>query len=334
MSHLFHRKIINSDGSRPMHSTSEILSGSDSLQPNATAMEVSGGRGELHVSHDRRKQRPFAHPTFNWQPPVASTSSMARNSAYQRHIHRSTVDRSAAAKSSLPARRSESESDDSASFDSENSSQAAVTDTSSEEELDEASLGSDDAIDSSQTQSSTEAPTESSDSESEVSSQEDEEDASDVGSEPVAGKTHHLQLWPLSNSEGNGQLKMKQSRSTMSKQQHATETRIIYLRISPATSKDMQRRLLRQLRTDHPGILVVLDDSHTKTPFSERAPFCLVWQWIQDGRIDCLWIARMSHICKSKEAFQLFEWMCEQYSVRMHVQPALELAIKKMRASE
>lgn len=334
MTHLFHRNTINSDQSSPMGSRSEILSGSDSLQPNATAMQVSGGRGELHVSHDRRKQRPFTHPTFNWQHPVSSTSSMARNSARKSHIHRSAVDRSAAAKSSLPAHRSESESDDNELSDSENSSQAAVTDTGTEEELDEASLGSEDAIDSSQTQSSTEAPTESSDSESELNSQEDEEDASDIGSESVFENTHHLRLRPLSNSAGSDQLKMKQSCSTLSKQQHATETRIIYLRVSPATSKDMQRKLLRQLRTDHPDVLVVLDDSHTKTPFSERTSFCLLWQWIQDGRIDCLWIAHMSHICKSKEAFQLFEWMCEEYSVRMHVQPALELAIKKMRASE
>jgi len=108
-------------------------------------------------------------------------------------------------------------------------------------------------------------------------------------------------------------------------------TQAIYLRVPSTTSQKLQWKILRKLRSKYPGALVVLDDSEAKTSFSQRTSFALLWQWIQDGRVDYLLIACRDHICKSTEALHLFEWMCEGYGVHLRLQPSLELALSNAR---
>ncbi len=105
----------------------------------------------------------------------------------------------------------------------------------------------------------------------------------------------------------------------------------VYLRIPSTSSKEVRRSLIRQIRNDYAGATVLLDDSPSKTPFDERNALGDLWYQIEDRRIDRLLIPRMSHICRSKEAFQLFEWMCNVRDVDIRMQPALELAIKSAR---
>ena len=133
------------------------------------------------------------------------------------------------------------------------------------------------------------------------------------------------------DSEDEGSSTQDRTASNAAQRRKGAQTQAIYLRVPPATNKDVQWKILRKLRSQYPGALVVLDDSPAKTSFWKRTSLALLWQWIQDGRIDCLWIARLNHICKSTEALQLFEWMCEGYGVRMRVQPSLDLALNAAR---
>ena len=109
------------------------------------------------------------------------------------------------------------------------------------------------------------------------------------------------------------------------------ETRAIYVRIPAATNKDTRRNLTRMLRNKYVGAMIFLDDSQSKTPCQDRDALALLWQHIEDRRIECLLIPRMNHICKSKEAFQLFEWICNIHDARIRILPALELVIKSAR---
>lgn len=110
-----------------------------------------------------------------------------------------------------------------------------------------------------------------------------------------------------------------------------TETRAIYVRIPAATSKTVRRNLTRVLRDEYVGAMIFQDNSQTKTLFEDRDALTLLWQHIEDRRIDCLLIPHINHICKSKDAFQLFVWMCDVHDVRICIIPGLLLAIKSAR---
>jgi pyruvate/2-oxoglutarate dehydrogenase complex dihydrolipoamide acyltransferase (E2) component len=129
---------------------------------------------------------------------------------------------------------------------------------------------------------------------------------------------------PVANRRQSGTVQLD-ARS----QQRATGREVIYIRVPHSmTSAKAQRKLKRQLGSAYPGTLIVLDDSPAKAPFVDRAPFSLLWQRIRDGRVDCIWIPRPSHISRSKEAFEMFEWMCDEHRVPVLTASSLEVAIK------
>jgi hypothetical protein len=223
---------------------------------------------------------------------------------------------------------SESSASDSDSFtssvkDEENEDAADISDSTSTSSIDDDDDDSDGELHNSL------------DDEEDQSADEADEQRQDAPVVKRATKNTHLA--PVRSFSGvpgmDPQIRRLTSASNLKLQQRASRIgrEVIYVRVPHSTSADVQRKLNRQLRNEYPDTLIVLDDSATKTPFVDRTSFSLLWQRIQDGRVDCIWIPRGSHISKSKEAFQMFEWMCDEHRVPILILPTLEAAIKTAR---
>lgn len=292
-------------------SATALSASAGEIQPDSLTLsnvEVLGGSGESR--YNARKQRRSSQKQIDRSRPTifkpVRSAPASRVDGRGSHSKRKYLSKSRNAvitrgESTGSSTDSSSESATEELSDSSSApSDAALSDTDAEEppnnslsdELSES--GSEETVNSS------------SDSNPEVSSQEDD-------------------------SEDEGSSIHDRTASNAVQRKKETQTEAIYLRIPLATNKDVQWKILRKLRSQYPGALVVLDDSPAKSTFSQRTSLALLWQWIQDGRIDCLFIARLNHICKSTEALQLFEWMCEGYGVRMRVQPSLDLALNAAR---
>ena len=298
-------------------------------------LKVSGGNEKSCTQRDQQARRARNHRSVDSQL-VTSTSwnGSIRRGNWNDYPYSSQASRSAPWSASRPT-----EPDDEAASNTEDST---LTATDSEEDaVSTASESSDSALES--------ADRDASDSEDERDHVDAEEegsgarvvedpDVSNVEQESTNHKSQHAPQEPARTRVADDR-HFKAPRlhdrkvAAPTSAQRVARTQAIYLRISHASSTDVQRKLLCRLRADYPGALIVLDDDQGKTSCAERTAFGLLWQWIQDGRVDCLWIPRLSHICKSTEAFQLFEWMCRQYGVRILLQPALEHAIKSVRTN-
>ena len=296
-------------------------------------IEVSGGNKRTYKKSSRSqpKQRSLAASTKAVSKKGSGLASV--RSSNRTEIHRFEPVRSSrrAMESSDDSESNASDSDSSSSIveDEENEDAADISDATST-----SSNNLDDADDSNgELQDSL-------DDEEDQSTEDADESRQDT---PVVKKaTTNCRLAPVRSFSGVAGLN-RQRRTTQldtrrltstSKLQRASGREVIYVRVPHSTSADAQRRLNRQLRNEYPDTLIVLDDNATnwKTPFVDRGSFSLLWQRIQDGRVDCIWIPRVSHISKSKKAFQMFEWMCDEHRVPILILPTLEAAIKTARS--
>lgn len=101
---------------------------------------------------------------------------------------------------------------------------------------------------------------------------------------------------------------------------------LIYFRMFSVLTAERSKKLKALLRADHPGANVILDAQPTKTlPFQKRAGLSRLLQKIMDGQVDVILIESATQICNTKEAFQLFEWICHMNGVEVQVTPSLEL---------
>ena len=306
----------------------ELMS-SKPVSDSADDLEVSGGNEKSYVQQHVRRAR--SHRVDSQPIVLTSSGGLIRRGDYSYS--------SKASRSAPWSAARQTESDDEAASDTEDST---VTATDSEEDAVSTASGS---TDSALAAANCDAPDSEDERDLENTEQEgcgarvvEDPDVSDVEHEST---NHWLQYAPQARARTRAvdghHFKAPRSRDrevgAATSEQCTAQTQAIYLRISHATSASVQRKLLRRLRADYPGALVVLDDDQRKTSFAKRTAFGLLWQWIQDGRVDCLWIPRLSHICKLKETFQLFEWMCQQHGVRILLQPALEHAIKSVRTN-
>jgi hypothetical protein len=339
--HRHSRTTIKDDEPVPAHSTqpdtSETQLESTASRPvdDLAGLEVTGGNDKSYLSRNRQVQPVLTRSRFDPQHPSVTSNTMADSVRRDDHSNRVHDFRS-----TRSTRGSTDESDDSAISDSDESDSSSVV-TGAEQDATESS---DSALESTTTSSNSEDERDSLEHEEkdqDASEVEEDQDTSEIEKDSVSETSNRTQLEPVRSSDRAGNRKLEVNRpfdrrataETNRKPQRTVAPEAIYLRISHAASTDAQRKLLRKLKAEYPGALIVLDDSQVKTSFAERTAFALLWQSIQDGRIDCLWISRLNHICKSKETFQLFEWMCQRHGVRILLQPALELAIKAARAN-
>lgn len=283
-------------------STTTLPTSASEIQPDSrplSNMEVLGGGGEFGYTGRKRlsSQKRFDRSRATIFNPVrtAAASRFDEDGSRNKRTNRSKS-RRAAIKRGLSTGSSSNSSTESSDADLSDSPSLPTSGIDAEESPDY--YLSDEPSESSSEESLT-----SSDSNSDISSQEvDRQD------EDPSAKEHS-------------------ALTTEQREKRRFFTQAIYLRVPSTTSQKMQWKVLRKLRSKYPGALVVLDDSEAQTSFSQRTSFALLWQWIQDGRIDYVLIARLDHICKSTEALRLFEWMCEGYGVHLRLQPSLELAL-------
>jgi hypothetical protein len=298
-------------------------------------IEVSGvnKRTYRNSSRSQPKQRSLAASTRSLTVQKNGSGSASIRGSDRTKIHRFEPVRS--------SRRAMESSDDSRSSESDSDSSILSVEDEEDEESEDADISdststSDDLDDIDDSQGELH---DSLDDEEDQSAEDADEDRQDT---PVVKKAStNTRLVPVRSFSAVPGLDRQRRTiqpdtrrlTSTSKLQRASGREVIYVRVPHSTSADVQRKLNRQLRNEYPDTLIVLDDSATKTPFVDRTSFSLLWQRIQDGRVDCIWIPRISHISKSKEAFQMFEWMCDEHRVPILILPTLEAAIKTARTS-
>ena len=293
-------------------------------------IEVSGGNKRTYKKSSRSqpKQRSLAASTKAVSKKGSGLASV--RSSNRTEIHRFEPVRSSrrAMESSDDSESNASDSDSSSSIveDEENEDAADISDatSTSSNDLDDADDSNgelQDSLDDEEDQSA------------------DDADESRQNTPVVKKATTNTRLAPVRSFSGVPSLDRQRRTiqpdtrrlASTSKPQRASGREVIYVRVPHSISAGVQRKLNRQLRNEYPDTLIVLDDSPTKMPFVDRTSFSLLWQRIQDGRVDCIWLPRTSHISKSKEAFEMFEWMCDEHRVPILILPTLEAAIKTAR---
>ena len=75
------------------------------------------------------------------------------------------------------------------------------------------------------------------------------------------------------------------------------------------------------LQNDYPGSIVIVDTNLkvNKASFDSRKGLKKLMKLIVQKRVGRVLIAQASHICKTQEAFHLFEWTCRQFDVDVFI---------------
>jgi hypothetical protein len=100
---------------------------------------------------------------------------------------------------------------------------------------------------------------------------------------------------------------------------------VIYCRLPSALSREKKAKVKDALTADHPNAKVLLDMQPRKSRFAERQRFEQLLQLVLADRVSTILIASTAHVCNTKEAFQLFEWICSMHGAEVHIVQRLEL---------
>lgn len=97
---------------------------------------------------------------------------------------------------------------------------------------------------------------------------------------------------------------------------------VIYFRTQSQRSDDVAE-LQQLLRAEYPDATVIVDAAPSKAPFHHRNGLKELFQLIATGRVKKLLIESATQVCNTKEAFSLFDWMCQFLGTEIHIVPSL-----------
>ena len=100
---------------------------------------------------------------------------------------------------------------------------------------------------------------------------------------------------------------------------------VIYFRTTSSLTAEKGDRVMDLLRVDHPNSKVILEIQSSRAPIVERKGFERLLGLLLDRRVKKLLIANTTQICNTKDAFQLFEWLCNKHGTEIDIQSSLGL---------
>jgi hypothetical protein len=132
---------------------------------------------------------------------------------------------------------------------------------------------------------------------------------------------------PSTDSEESDEPKpdIIQGAGTSSSKPSKRRMEVIYFRTTSTLSVEKGDKVMDLLRVDHPKAKVILETQSSRAPIDERQGFERLLELVLDRRVKKLLIAKSTHVCNTKDAFQLFEWMCSKHGTEIDILPSLEL---------
>ncbi len=100
---------------------------------------------------------------------------------------------------------------------------------------------------------------------------------------------------------------------------------VIYYRTSSAVSSERIAKLKELFQADYPEAQVVVDVQRIKAHFHQRVGLDRLFQSISRGEVREVLVDSSTQICNTKEAFQLFEWVCHTLGTKIQIVPSLQL---------
>ena len=115
-----------------------------------------------------------------------------------------------------------------------------------------------------------------------------------------------------------------ESHSSESKQQ---SRRVVYYcggsSLSTEESDSIKEFLQRVANTAY--VLLETDVRVKSTPYPGRAALNVLMNWVCDRKVSEILIPDTTHICTTKDGFQLFCWVCQQFGTAILISPSLRL---------
>lgn len=102
---------------------------------------------------------------------------------------------------------------------------------------------------------------------------------------------------------------------------------VIYFRPRARISHEKRSAITKVLSADYPDASIVLESVNniTKAPYSSRSSLNRLMNRVFDQTVDQILVADSNHICSTKDAFQLFCWVCDTFGTKVLVSPGLQL---------
>jgi hypothetical protein len=166
--------------------------------------------------------------------------------------------------------------------------------------------------------------------EEEFESEEDEEDSShsaeddEENSENDHLKSVRSNIRPLNQSILKPSITSRKNTTVKHSNPIETDT-IIYFRTFANLSHEKKEKMKEFLKVEYPHAKVILEFYSSTTLFDQRIGLNCLYQLIMNERVKKILLANSTHLCKTKEAFQMFEWICSKYDTEIEIIPSLEL---------
>jgi len=109
--------------------------------------------------------------------------------------------------------------------------------------------------------------------------------------------------------------------------QRSSRGRAIFFRAGTNIADDELTAIQQRLQSADPAAEVFVDQYVKRSEtYASRAAFTELMNRVMDGTIAEIMVPDSTHLCSTKDAFNLLWWICKQYGTRVLIEPALETA--------
>jgi len=172
-------------------------------------------------------------------------------------------------------------------------------------------------------------PSESHLTQSYTSSEDSASDDSDLESKSTDDSTNASSSSSESGSDDEWNADTKQFPSTHSIEQPSDRTKVIFFSSSSALTAEQFSKVRKMLRADAPNAnsIVMLETvkARRRASYSSRETLSRLMAEVFAGNVSEISVADSTHICSTKDGFQLFSWICGQFGTKVLISPELQI---------
>jgi hypothetical protein len=101
--------------------------------------------------------------------------------------------------------------------------------------------------------------------------------------------------------------------------------RVVYFRANSRLTEEAFAELKQNLQAYLPNTKVMLETvTNLKTMYSDRKVLSDLMSKIMNGEISEVLVADSNHLCNTKDGFNVFSWVCQQYGTKVFILPTLQ----------
>jgi len=130
-----------------------------------------------------------------------------------------------------------------------------------------------------------------------------------------------------SDSDAEWRADAEQYPSTYSIEQPYERVKVIYFTTNSALTAEQGSKIRTMLRADAPNAIVMLETTKARrrASYSGRETLSRLMAEVFDGNVSEISVADSTHICNTKDGFQLFSWICGLFGTKVLISPELQM---------